>query len=575
MWRGKHALGGLLCLGLLLPGTVCAQWPSDAAVDLALADGAVPQQVPHSAATADGGCYVGWFANPALGEFQVYLQRLTPSGEEVFPHGGILVSDHPTDSWVMDWDLIVDRDGNAVLAFTDLRSGEFDVQIYKISPGGEFLWGADGISLTENETMSGAPRLAEASDGDLVVVWNEGNSVAAIMMQRLSPAGELRYAAGGIQVGGKPGDFAFGPDVVAAEDGHVIVAWIPDSDLDKDRHLAARKFDAAGLPLWTPEVSVFDSGNIPIGNLFELTGDGAGGALLCWTKESNLFFDCHVQHLDAAGLELWPHDGLNVFPGFAYEVVYPSLNRDPDSGELYVFCRSQTTSQNYWGLQGQKLSAGGDLLWGDGGRQLMPIDDTYEAEPHGVVLPSGDAVVLFLQHAPLAYRQKQVRALRLDGAGNFVWPTGTVTVASTLSDKLDLLACPGQGGAITAVWQDNRSDAGDILGKSLNPDGTLGDGVTPVVPSLGIALSGGHPNPFNPRTEIAFTLDRARDVRLAVHDLRGRQLARLAAGTFGPGEHRVWWDGVADGGRALPSGQYVVRLSGSGFARTVKLTLAK
>lgn len=53
----------------------------------------------------------------------------------------------------------------------------------------------------------------------------------------------------------------------------------------------------------------------------------------------------------------------------------------------------------------------------------------------------------------------------------------------------------------------------------------------------------GSPNPFNPRLEIAYELDRAQTATLEVVDLAGRRLAVLATGAHAAGGHVARWDG--------------------------------
>jgi hypothetical protein len=68
------------------------------------------------------------------------------------------------------------------------------------------------------------------------------------------------------------------------------------------------------------------------------------------------------------------------------------------------------------------------------------------------------------------------------------------------------------------------------------------------------------PNPsFGP---IAFdwSLPRASDVELVVHDLAGRRVATLARGGWPGGSHRVEWDGRERSGRRARPGWYVARL---------------
>lgn len=88
-------------------------------------------------------------------------------------------------------------------------------------------------------------------------------------------------------------------------------------------------------------------------------------------------------------------------------------------------------------------------------------------------------------------------------------------------------------------------------------------------------LLGACPNPFNPATEIAFTLEEPRDCSLTVYDLRGRALAVLADGPFAAGRHAVRWDGRSAAGRSLASGTYLVRLRAGGSTETRKVVLAK
>ncbi len=88
-------------------------------------------------------------------------------------------------------------------------------------------------------------------------------------------------------------------------------------------------------------------------------------------------------------------------------------------------------------------------------------------------------------------------------------------------------------------------------------------------------LDQNRPNPFNPRTELSYTLPRDALVRLAVHDARGREVAVLAEGPRPAGAHRLDWDGRDRQGRELPSGVYFLRLTADGRDRVRKMVLAR
>lgn len=84
---------------------------------------------------------------------------------------------------------------------------------------------------------------------------------------------------------------------------------------------------------------------------------------------------------------------------------------------------------------------------------------------------------------------------------------------------------------------------------------------------VAITLQGAYPNPFRDGTTLAFELPAPGDVRLAVYDMLGREVATLADGPHDTGRHEVRLD-AAD----LPSGVYVARLTAGGVRASTLLT---
>lgn len=84
------------------------------------------------------------------------------------------------------------------------------------------------------------------------------------------------------------------------------------------------------------------------------------------------------------------------------------------------------------------------------------------------------------------------------------------------------------------------------------------------------------PNPFNPRTTIAFELPHAGRVDLSVHDAAGRRVRSLLGGVFvAAGRHSATWDGRDDTGTAVASGIYHLRLAVDGRVDAARVTLSK
>ena len=67
-------------------------------------------------------------------------------------------------------------------------------------------------------------------------------------------------------------------------------------------------------------------------------------------------------------------------------------------------------------------------------------------------------------------------------------------------------------------------------------------------------------NPFNPRTEVSYAVDRAGEVALDVFDARGRRVRTLLRGHHEVGTYQTVWDGTDQSARSTASGVYYMRL---------------
>ncbi len=107
----------------------------------------------------------------------------------------------------------------------------------------------------------------------------------------------------------------------------------------------------------------------------------------------------------------------------------------------------------------------------------------------------------------------------------------------------------------------------------LLPGGSDAPEQDPTSAPQSFSLSQNHPNPFNPTTEIAFTLPHAAQVQLTVFDVMGREVMTLTHARFTPGSHRLTFDGGE-----LASGVYFYRMTVGGeqaFEATRKMMLMK
>ncbi len=84
-----------------------------------------------------------------------------------------------------------------------------------------------------------------------------------------------------------------------------------------------------------------------------------------------------------------------------------------------------------------------------------------------------------------------------------------------------------------------------------------------------------YPNPFNPETTIAFNLEKAQNVELAIYNLKGQKVRSLFQGKAPQGETRIVWHGLDDNGKSVSSGVYLMRIKGGRFTASGKVILLK
>ncbi|MFZ1728588.1 MAG: T9SS type A sorting domain-containing protein, partial [Bacteroidota bacterium] len=79
-----------------------------------------------------------------------------------------------------------------------------------------------------------------------------------------------------------------------------------------------------------------------------------------------------------------------------------------------------------------------------------------------------------------------------------------------------------------------------------------------------------YPNPFNPTTNIVFNVSEERQVRIAVYNNLGAEVAELVNEVLPAGRYEMTFDASA-----LPSGTYLYRMLSGDFIGTQRMTLSK
>jgi hypothetical protein len=83
------------------------------------------------------------------------------------------------------------------------------------------------------------------------------------------------------------------------------------------------------------------------------------------------------------------------------------------------------------------------------------------------------------------------------------------------------------------------------------------------------------PNPFNPRTTVAYDVPVASEMSIRVYDVTGRLVTTLVDGVVEPGRHAVTWNGTNDAGEGVGTGVYFCVMDATDYHATRKMMLLR
>jgi hypothetical protein len=473
----------LFTLLLVMAVMVRAQWSNDPSQNLRITQLPTEQALPKVAITPDGYCYVCWFSIEN-GDYSVRLQRFDVHGNKLWGDEGMVVSDHPTETWLTDYDLDCDPYGNAVIAFQDIRTGYNDVFAYCISPSGNFLWGADGLQLSNNPDFEASPVVAVTAAGSTVVAWQRApdGGYTYVMAQKISSSGQLQWGDGLI-IQDSDQNVTW-PRLFPVENDSIMLFWHKDTGVpwSPGRDLYAMKYDPAGNPLWSDPALIYSTPGAPIIASLELEGDGANGIFLTWyAVPSYNHFSVFAHYMDFNGNLLFPANGVEMATGLQNNHMYPGLAHLGNTNELLVFWSEQDANQTMRGIYGQKLTATGQRLWTDNGKEFIPLGDKdpsiLKATSTGTY-----AIVIYHYYDFGNYADCMLKAMCIDKDGEYVWEDEHVLLSSVESGKIHLEISPYLNDQVIAFWEDDRNGVSDIYGQNIHIDGSLGPGTSGLLP---------------------------------------------------------------------------------------------
>lgn len=407
-------------------------------------------------------------------------------------------------TWLTEWDLDVDINGNAVLIWQDIRNnGVNNVVIYKISLQGQFMWGADGIALssdTNPEYSNMSPIVFCASNGSVYAAWMRTTDKNQVWIQCLDAAGNKLWGADGISLNSPDLSYTW-PQIIQADNDNILLKYYIDSGpfWSPTRHLYVAKYDSSGFQLWNSPINVA-GGMTAWQQEIPFIGDGANGAVLAWydDRDQNNVSESYVQRVDSNGEISMAPNGSIISTNMNSHQFYPILSVDPGNEHVYIYWKESSLSQNQTGTFRQLMDFEGNRLWSDSGIPIQPVSYASGAPVFAGQNSLGSVCIYSYGSTD---QTLELFAACYDASGS-VWTVEIQNLATNPSNKYHYSGAMHPDGWSVITWEQGLS-AMDVYAMRMNPDGSLGMqypapwGLTAeFIPPYTIELAWQHPSQY-------------------------------------------------------------------------------
>lgn len=572
----------LLTMLFVMPFFVWAQWSNNPYQNTMINDSTGSQAVPMTVTNSSGETYISWYSATEGNRYDVFLQKLNENGIKLWDEGGLLISNHETISWVSSYDLQLDNDENVVLVTQDIRTGNSNVFAYKISPDGNFLWGNDGVQLSNTTGGDYSPKMAIANNNDVVFMWADEPADtllnSKVFLKGVSSEGNILWES---QIADTAYDFML-PQILHSENDDFIVSWmsktnLPDTIIGEEHymHAFAQKFDNEGNAVWSWNVPI-DSGNIMLYmSLYStpyLENDGDGGAYVLWQS----FTPSGTGGVPTNYLNRIYNDG-HIWRPNGYNVSQLYGNQHDDARMIYMENLDQIMVcwQEYeyegidcWGVYGQMFDATGQYIWDANGKEIIPLLCSVDTAYSGVLLSetvNNNAIVTYQKEYLNIVENDtalvtSLYSTSIDEDGEKIWDSEIVPLSLSASYKLHTVVSNIVNNQLVFVWEDNISNPHNnfntgIYAQNLSSEGEIGPlGIfdKPSNDNSGLII---YPNPSEDFVHLNYETEVSGILNINLLDVNGRIIKRLSGEALNAGNQSKYID-ISD----FESGIYFIQL---------------
>jgi hypothetical protein len=199
------------------------QWQYDG---LAVCTATGDQWHPRIASDSKGGAIITWWDN-RNGTWNVYAQRINPTGSPMWPIDGVAVSS--STGWT-EWghgpaEIIQDEMGGSIITWRNNYESNIHIYAQRIDSTGALLWDETGIPICTADGNKIQQRIITDNIGGAIISWTDyRNTNSDIYAQRINSSGTTLWAYNGIAVCANP-QYQYDPSIAIDYNNGAVITW--------------------------------------------------------------------------------------------------------------------------------------------------------------------------------------------------------------------------------------------------------------------------------------------------------------------------------------------------------------
>jgi len=496
--------------------------------------------------------------------FSLSAAEIVPNGEQALMQ--LEISDDDNNIWTSNFRIILNA---PVIEFGDIIVDDSEGnENGRLDPGETVVLNIPILNTGRAASVIG--HIGSASSNTNVVIENPTNDVEPVA------AGETEYLQLHVSASSTTPTGTVAKIGLLSEFGHVF----SQTSLDLEVGLEIESFESGDFSEYA-----WQQGNI------------------AWTVVDNDGYD--GSHAAKSGIT--PNNGNSSmslvhtaettgYIGFAYKV---SSETNYDKLNFYVdgVRKASWSGQVPWTYTQFMVNAGTHTYKWEYAKDMSTIGGSDCAWVDYIVFPNqaggggGNTAFAYMSTEPIdfgtvAVGQSAEHLLRVVNFGQLVMvgqltitgefdsPVYTFSVDPEGNTEIPIIFAPTEEGEYTGQLNITTNDSANYS-FTIDVSGVCGPTSTDAVTPLVTKLENNYPNPFNPETNIAFSLSERGQINIDIYNIKGQLVKSLVNGIMPAGRHIALWNGKDDNNKSVSSGVYFYRMQSSEYSSTKKMLLMK